>query len=206
LPHRLAHEQENYTSSQYCLIFIIGGIRTSPAFTSHNRHLPKLFAKTDVTGDVDDVVATWQRVKKMVRIIGQQRAPNMEIVCTARTIRMLSSRHVLEGGAQAQLFTLTHVGQKAFDWFHDGITRLQDLPRDIPVNAKQEIHSAPSAAGARSGQRALREFLDASSTRALLDFETIKTTIPVWTSPAPYQAVPLPVLRCHIVDKSGRKP
>jgi hypothetical protein len=81
LPHRLAHEQENLH-----IVAILLDIPHRRDTNFARLHLaqpvdpPKLFAKTDVTADVDDVVGdVGSELKKMVRIIGQQRAPNMEI-------------------------------------------------------------------------------------------------------------------------------
>jgi hypothetical protein len=169
----------------------------------------KLFAKTDVTGDVDDVVGdVGSELKKMVRVIGQQLAPNMEIgphcsepyECPLRaTCWKAVPKH--------SVFTLTHVGQKAFDWFHDGITRLQDLPRDIPVNAKQEIQlRAVCSRRAQVDSDALREFLDGLEYPLhFLDFETINPAIPVWDITSPYQQVPFQ-FSLHIVDSPGGRP
>jgi hypothetical protein len=51
--------------------------------------------------------------------------------------------------------------EKAFDWFHDGIARLQNLPCDIPVNTKQEIQlHAVRNRRAQVDRDALREYLD----------------------------------------------
>ncbi|MGO9291596.1 MAG: DUF2779 domain-containing protein [Polyangia bacterium] len=169
---------------------------------------PKLFAKTDVTADVDDVVGSvGGELKKMVRIIGQRRAPDMEIgphcsdpyECPLRaTCWKAVPKH--------SVFTLTHVGKKAFDWFHDGITHLQDLPRDIPVNAKQEIQlRAVRSRHAQVDSDALREFLDGLEYPLhFLDFETINPAIPVWDITSPYQQVPFQ-FSLHIVDSPGGK-
>ena len=81
MPHRLAHEQENLH-----IVAILLDIHHRRDTNFARLHLaqpvdlPKLFAKTDVTGDVDDVGGdVGSELKKMVRIIVQQRAPNMEI-------------------------------------------------------------------------------------------------------------------------------
>ena len=170
---------------------------------------PKLFAKTDVTADVDDVVGdVGSELKKMVRIIGQQRAPNMEIGLHCSNPYECPLRATCwKAVPKHSVFTLTHVGQKAFDWFHDGITRLQDLPRDIPVNAKQEIQlRAVRSRRAQVDRDALREFLDSLEYPLhFLDFETINPAIPVWDITSPYRQVPFQ-FSLHIVDSPGSKP
>jgi hypothetical protein len=171
--------------------------------------LHKLFAKTDVTGDVDDVVGdVGSELKKMVRIIGQQRAPNMEIGphCSEPYECPLCAT-CWKAVPKHSVFTLTHVGPKAFDWFHDGIARLQDLPDDTPINAKQEIQlRAIRSRRAQVDRDALRAFLDSLEYPFhFLDFETINPAIPVWNITSPYQQVPFQ-FSLHIVNSPGAKP
>jgi hypothetical protein len=169
----------------------------------------ELFTKTDVTGDVDDVVGdVGSELKTMVRIIGQQRAPNMEIGLHCSDPYECPLRATCwKAVPKHSVFTLTHVGQKAFDWFHDGITRVQDLPRDTPVNAKQQIQlRAIRSRRAQVDRDALREFLDGLEYPLhFLDFETINPAIPVWDITSPYQQVPFQ-FSLHIVNSPGGKP
>ncbi|MGB7809982.1 MAG: DUF2779 domain-containing protein, partial [Polyangia bacterium] len=83
---------------------------------------------------------------------------------------------------------------------------LQDLPRDIPVNAKQEIQlRAVRSRHAQVDSDALREFLDGLEYPLhFLDFETINPAIPVWDITSPYQQVPFQ-FSLHIVDSPGGK-
>jgi hypothetical protein len=75
LPHRLAHEQENLHI--VAILLDIPHRRDTNFARLHLAQpvdLPKLFAKTDVTGDVDDVGGdVGSELKKMVRIIGHRR-------------------------------------------------------------------------------------------------------------------------------------
>jgi hypothetical protein len=169
----------------------------------------KLFAKTDLTNDVDEVVGSVGRdLKKMVRILGQQRPPKVEIgpQCSDPyecPLQAMCWRAV----PKHSVFTLTHVGPQAFDWFHEGIARLQDLPRDTAVNAKQEIQlRAIRNRRAQVDRDALREFL-ASLEYPLhfIDFETINPAIPIWDATSPYQQVPFQ-FSLHIVSSPGGKP
>jgi hypothetical protein len=144
----------------------------------------------------------------MVRIIAQQQAPNMEIGLHCSNPYECPLRATCwKAVPKHSVFTLTHVGKKAFDWFHDGITHLQDLPRDIPVNAKQEIQlRAVRSRRAQVDRDALREFLDGLEYPLhFLDFETINPAIPVWDITSPYQQVPFQ-FSLHIVDSPGGKP
>jgi Domain of unknown function(DUF2779). len=169
----------------------------------------KLFAQTDLTNDVDEVVGSvGSELKKMVRIIRQQRSPEVEIGpqcsepyhCPLRTM-------CWKAVPKHSVFTLTHVGPKAFAWFHDGIARLQDLPRDAPVDVKQDIQlRAIRSRRAQVDRDALREFLGSLEYPLhFLDFETINPAIPVWDITSPYQQVPFQ-FSLHIVDRPGGKP
>ncbi len=169
----------------------------------------RLFAKTDLTNEVDEVVdSVGSNLKRMVRILGKQRPPKVEIgphcsdpyECPLRaTCWKAVPKH--------SVFTLTHVGPKAFDWFHDGNARLQDIPRDAPVDAKQEIQlRAIRSRRARVDRDALREFLGGLEYPLhFIDFETINPAIPIWDATSPYQQVPFQ-FSLHIVKRPGGKP
>ena len=169
----------------------------------------KLFAKTDLTNDVDEVVGSVGRdLKKMVRIIGQQRSPDVDIGPQCSDPYECPLRAMCwKAMPKHSVFTLTHVGPKAFQWFHHGIARLKDIPRDTPVNAKQEIQlRATRSRRAQVDRDALREFLDSFEYPLhFLDFETINPAIPVWDITSPYQQVPFQ-FSLHIVNSPGGKP
>jgi len=170
----------------------------------------ELFTKTDVTADVDDVVGdVGSELKKMVRIIGQQRSPDADIGLQCSDPYDCPLQPMCwKAVPKHSVLTLAHVAKKkAFQWFHDGHARLQDLPRDTPVNAKQQIQlRAIRSRRAQVDRDALREFLDGLEYPLhFLDFETINPAIPVWNITSPYQQVPFQ-FSLHIVSSPGGKP
>jgi hypothetical protein len=169
----------------------------------------ELLTQTDVTNEVDAVAGdVGGELKKMVAIIGQKRAPEVDIgpQCSDPYDCPLTEM-CWKSVPKHSVFTLTHVGAKAFEWFHDGITHLRDLPRDTSVTATQAIQlRALRSRRAQVDCDALREFLDGIEYPLhFLDFETINPAIPVWNLTRPYQQAPFQ-FSLHIVDRPGGKP
>ena len=169
----------------------------------------KLLTQTEVTNEVDEAVGDVEgALKKMVAVIGQKRAPEADIgpQCSAPYDCPLTDT-CWKSVPKHSVFTLTHTGAKAFEWFHDGITHRRDLPDDTSVTVKQAIQlRAVRNRRAQVDRDAIREFLDGLEYPLhFLDFETINPAIPVWDQTRPYQQVPFQ-FSLHIVNKPGGKP
>ena len=169
----------------------------------------KLLTQTEVTAEVDEAVGDVDgALKKMVAVIGQKKAPAGDIgpQCSEPYDCPLTEM-CWKSVPKHSVLTLTHAGAKAFEWFHDGITHLRDLPEDISVTAKQAVQLRAVRSGrAQVDRDALREFLDGLEYPLyFLDFETINPAIPVWDQTRPYQQVPFQ-FSLHIVNKPGGKP
>ena len=169
----------------------------------------KLLTRTDVTAEVgaaaDKVSGA---LKKMVVVIGQKKPPAVDLGphCSDPYDCPLTGI-CWESVPKHSVFTLTRAGAKAFEWFHDGITQLRDLPSDTTVTAKQAIQlRAVHSRRAHVDQDGLRKFLDGLEYPLyFLDFETVSLAIPAWDQTSPYQQVPFQ-FSLHIVNKPGGKP
>jgi hypothetical protein len=169
----------------------------------------KLLTQTEVTAEVDEAVGDVDgALKKMVAVIGQKKAPEVDIgpQCSDPYDCPLTEM-CWKSVPKHSVLTLTHAGAKAFEWFHDGITHLGDLPDDTSVTAKQAIQlRAVRSRRAQVDRDAIRGFLDGLEYPLyFLDFETINPAIPVWDQSRPYQQVPFQ-FSLHIVNKPGSKP
>ncbi len=105
------------------------------------------------------------------------------------------------------MLSLAGRGAKAFEWFHDGIRHIRDLPDDVSLTAKQTIQvRAVRSKRPHVDTQALRTFLDGLQYPLyFLDFETINPSIPMWDKTSPYQQVPFQ-FSLHVVRKPSAKP
>jgi hypothetical protein len=88
-------------------------------------------------------------------------------------------------------------------WRAAGITRLGDIPDDMPLAPAQRRQIRAARAGARIVDPGLAGALDAIALpAAFLDFETVSPPVPVWSGCHPYEPVPVQV-SCHLVLPDG---
>jgi hypothetical protein len=169
----------------------------------------KLLNTTDVS---DDVLKAGDKVgsalKKMVAVAGQRKPPTVDIgpQCTSPYECPLKE-DCWKPVPQHSVFTLTRLGMKAFDWYHDGNIKLRDLPDDVSLNAKQAIQvRCVRSKRPHIDRKAIRAFLDTLEYPLyFLDFETINLAIPAWDQTSPYQQVPFQ-FSLHILKQPGGKP
>lgn len=169
----------------------------------------KLFARAEVTEEVEQASGDVSgNLREMARVIDQPRPPKVKIGPHCSAPRDCPLQDLCwKAMPKHNVFTLTRVGNQAFEWYHGGVRRLQDLPRDEIGNGNQGIQMA----AIRSGQPhvdpdAVRDFIaQLANPLYFLDFETINPAIPLWDATRPYQQVPFQ-FSLHIVDVPGGKP
>lgn len=169
----------------------------------------RLLTKTEVTDEVDAAVGhVAGQLKKMVTVIGQKQSPKVDIGPQCSDPYECPLKDMCwKTVPKHSVLSLTHVGAKAFDWYHQGITHLRDLPRDTRLTPAQNIQiRAVHSRQAQVNRDALRAFLDGLAYPLhFLDFETINPAIPVWDMTRPYQQVPFQ-FSLHIVNRPGSTP
>ena len=199
-------------------VYETAGLRVRRCFVMHlnNEYVRqgeidarKLLTKTEVTDEVDAVGGdVGGDLKKMVAIIGRKESPHVDIGphCSAPYECALTDM-CWKTVPKHSVLSLTHAGAKAFDWYHDGITHLRDLPRDTRLTSAQTIQiRAVYSRQAQVNRDALRGFLDGLEYPLYyLDFETINPAIPLWDETRPYQQIPFQ-FSLHTVGDPGAKP
>ncbi|MBN2577113.1 MAG: DUF2779 domain-containing protein [Deltaproteobacteria bacterium] len=169
----------------------------------------KLFARTEVTEEVEEVGGDVAgNLDEMARVVDQPQPPKVKIGphCFAPYECPLQDL-CWKALPKHNVFSLTRVGNQAFDWYHRGFLRLQDLPRDEVATGKQAIQMAAIRSGRPHVEReAIGGFLDRIEYPLyLLDFETVGPALPLWNGSRPYQQVPFQ-FSLHVVEAPGGKP
>ncbi|MFW6056777.1 MAG: DUF2779 domain-containing protein [Chloroflexota bacterium] len=105
------------------------------------------------------------------------------------------------------VFTLHHIGTRAYALMEAGHLAITDLPADIPLKRQQRIQRDCLISGTPHIEpAALRAFLAGLTYPVYyLDFETLQTAIPLFNGISPYQSVPFQ-FSIHVVNSPGEPP
>ena len=105
------------------------------------------------------------------------------------------------------IFELYRIGNKKFNLFESGITRIRDIPKDFKLSKYQSIQA--------TSLRTHRPHVDAPAIAdflseieypvRFLDFETFSTAIPIFDGTKPYQQIPFQY-SLHVLDAPKAKP
>ncbi len=170
----------------------------------------KLFTKTEVTNEVDDLMRSVpSNLKIMQEVIGRKNFPEIEIGphcndpygCPLQEMcwKFLPEHNPL---------TLYYFKkEKAFELIHDGYLDILKLPASASLGDKQQIQVDALRSGKpyvdKEGICGFLERLEYPL--YYLDFETFGTAIPMYDNVRPYEQIPFQ-FSLHIVDAEGKKP
>ena len=90
------------------------------------------------------------------------------------------------------VFDLSHIGDKAWELYHAGIVRLEDLPADTPLSERQRAQvEAQRSGNAQVDLPRIEAFVQGLRYPLHhLDFETFATAVPLFDGTRPYQQLP----------------
>jgi hypothetical protein len=177
------------------------GVNVSSAYLAHinteyvrNGEIEpgKLFALEDMTGkvqDMEDFVKT--EIGKMKTMLkGDMPAMDIGAYCT-NPFDCNFYGHCWQHVPKDSVFTLRDRGVDKFSLYRNGIIRLQDVPLDL-LNARQRQQADFFLARKEFvDKEALNDFLDTIRYPVyFLDFETVRSTIPLYDGTSPFQQVP----------------
>jgi len=170
----------------------------------------KLFAKTDVTNEVSDLLRSVpSNLRTMIDVIRQRGYPDIEIGphCSdpyGCPLQELCWKFLPEHNPLTLYYFKK---EKAFELIHDGHLDIRKLPASVSLSDKQEIQVKALQNGKvhidKEGTRDFLERLDYPL--YYLDFETFGTAIPLYDHVRPYEQIPFQ-FSLHIVDPAGKKP
>ena len=88
--------------------------------------------------------------------------------------------------------------------FEEGITKLEDVPKDTKLNEKEQIIIRALKDNPQINKTEIKKFLDKLNYPLYhFDFETFDTAIPIFTKTKPYQKIPFQY-SLHIEQKNGK--
>jgi len=164
-------------------------------------NVSELFVKEDITSQVEEFSeGLTERIEKMKKIInskepavaiGAHCSDPYEYGLKDECWDFLPSNNV---------FCLNRGGKKSFELFESGIVKIENIPSDFKLSAKQEI------------QREGKIFVDKESIKSFIsqlqhpiyyfDFETINPCVPKYDGMKPYQRLPFQY-SLHIQEEKG---
>lgn len=170
----------------------------------------KLFKKTDMTSEVQDVLKSVpSNLRTMIDVIRQKRHPDIEIGprCSdpyGCPLQKLCWKFLPEHNPLTLYYFKK---EKAFELIHDGHLDIRKLPPSVSLGDKQQIQvDALRTRKPHIDKEGIRGFLERLEYPLYyLDFETFGTAIPLFDDVRPYEQIPFQS-SLHIVDSEGKKP
>ncbi len=169
----------------------------------------KLFHLEDVTGPVravqEDVAATIHRLKTMLAR-GQEPVVAIGPHCDNPYPCDLKG-HCWKEVPVPSVLDLARGKSLGFELFGQGILRLEDIPDDVPLTARQQMQVMVQ----RSGTPVVNTLPIGHFLARLeypvhcLDFETFALAVPPYDGTRPYQAIPFQY-SLHVIDAPGAEP
>ena len=171
----------------------------------------QLFKIGDVTegvqqyGESSDINA---QVENAFEVCNQAKCPETEIGvhCSSDCpLRNTCWREVNK--IKHNIFDLYRMpGKKAFGWYKQGITGIEDIPEDYPLTKFQKIQSESEKTGEiHADRKEIKKFINQLTYPLyFLDFETFSSAIPLIDNSAPYSVVPFQY-SLHIIDEDLSK-
>lgn len=165
----------------------------------------KLFTINDITKDVMGMQGKIIKQIDIQRDILKNGIPNIDIgkYCSVPyecEFRWHCWKHIPE----ESVFNLRGMGIKHFDFYRQGIIHLRDIPKNVlPASAKLQLECALERKNYMD-RVALKEFLKSLwYPLYFLDFETVRSPIPLFNGTRPYQQIPFQYSLHHIEKEGG---
>jgi len=167
----------------------------------------QLFHLADITAQVLSLQPFVQTKKEQLLkvLLSEQEVPSIEIgKHCSQPFNCDYKSHCWTHIPSNSVFELYSPHGKDWALYQSGVSALEDIPVDFPLNFRQQLQ----VEGARSKQTfidkpAIKDFLSQfKSPCYFLDFETINPTIPVLDGTRPFQKIPFQY-SLHITDVDG---
>ena len=169
----------------------------------------KLFSKKEITKEVDKLLPNVEnKLRKMVDIIQLAKYPGINIgpQCSDPYDCPLIE-NCWSFLPKNNVFTLTRIGKKGFEFLEDGIVDINDIPKSCRLTDKQQIQvESIRSQKPIINSHGIRDFLKTLEYPFyFLDFETFMTAIPMYDNMRPYQSIPFQY-SLHIQKSKDEKP
>jgi len=166
--------------------------------------LSDLFARTDVTRDVTDLLpAIPAQAQEQLRML-EGTLPEVAIGPHCSTPRDCPLRsRCWEDVPAHHVSTLYRIGKQAWDLVAGGCRTIHALPAGMSLNPTAERQRRSVVSDEMIVESSLRDALkEFEPPLAFLDFETINPAVPVWEGCHPYDNIPVQ-FSCHRQKRGG---
>ena len=156
---------------------------------------PKLLLESeDVTDQLETTVE--EQITQLITII-QGKEPKVQLGTECKDPWKCP---VCSNEIKGDVANLYWIGNKAWQYYNQGITHIKDLPKDFKYNQKQLIQKANKL---HVNKENIHKFLKTLEYPIYcLDFETINPTIPLFDNSHPFQQLPFQY-SIHIITKDS---
>ena len=167
----------------------------------------QLFTIVDLTEDVLKMQASVKKqlaaMKKM--LIGAEPEVQIGPYCSKPYECEFSHHCWQDVPEEGSVFDLAGNGADCYRLYHQGVTKLVDIPLDLVKGKQRQQVEAAKKKQTIVNKEGLQEFLDTLwYPLCFLDFETFQEAIPSYNGQSPYQQVPFQ-FSLHIQKKPGGK-
>ena len=166
----------------------------------------QLFSETSLYGEVDDIQQEVERQISISRVtLDSEIVPEVEIGIQCKDpVDCDFLGYCWEHIPLPSVFDVYYIGKRAYNLYAQGISRIEDIPSDAPLDKRSSFHVQAHKAGEtiiKPGE--LKKFLEELRYPLhYLDFETFALPIPPLEGLSPYGKVPFQY-SLHIQDVPG---
>lgn len=154
----------------------------------------KLFVKLDITSEIDEISEGIEdRISEMLEVISLDEKPEVKISPNCKDPYECPLKKLCWGYLpKHNVFELSRGGKKSWNLFEKDILKIEDIPNDFKLSAKQELQKECQVSGKPYISKfAIKEFIDTLEYPIYyFDFETINPCIPLYDGMSPYKRIP----------------
>ena len=151
-----------------------------------------LFMEHDCTGDVAEIIPEFESLWDSVAETAlAKKRPAPQLIFACRNCEYFST-HCLGKDTQDSIFQLPRLSQRTFDRLaQQAVTTIPDIPAEFKLTEHQErVRQAIVTGQPVIARKSLAMFLDDVNWPAFfLDFETVKTSIPLFPGTTPHEQI-----------------
>ncbi len=168
---------------------------------------PDIFNLEDITMKVIEL-QNWvtQNIAEILQVVNNDKEPQINIGSHCSKPFGCDYQHHCWAHIPKEnsVFTLSRVGNKAWDFYDQGILKIEEIPEDYPLTQFQDLQYRGIKFGDKNiDVESIRNFIDEwQFPLYFFDFETIFPAIPVLDTTRPYQQVPFQY-SLHVLEQNN---
>jgi hypothetical protein len=168
--------------------------------------IQKLFVQEDITEQVNGALEGIDgRIEEMLKIMRMAEPPKAGINYNCdHPYECPLKDPCWKDIPENSVFNLYRLGKRAFELYEQGVILIEEIPEEYELNEKQNIQKQCHISKKPFIKREkIKEFLkQIKYPLYFMDFETYKTSIPLYSGLRPHQNIPFQ-FSVHVIEKEG---